>query len=56
MLIDSKKLKKLFIKKKNIYLFLKKKKNLKNRIITKLSYDAQTGSYIKIHPEFFTLS
>jgi ubiquinone/menaquinone biosynthesis C-methylase UbiE len=49
MVIDSKKLKKLFIKKKNIYLFLKKKTNLKNRIITKLSYDAQTGSYIKLH-------
>jgi ubiquinone/menaquinone biosynthesis C-methylase UbiE len=49
MTIDNKKLKKLLKKKKNIYLFLKKNTNLKNHIITKLSYDAQTGSYIKLH-------
>lgn len=49
MTIDNKKLKELLKKKKNIYLFLKKNTNLKNHIITKLSYDAQTGSYIKLH-------
>ena len=40
-------LKKLFLNKVNINQYLRKKTNLSEKDIIKLSYDIQSGSYIK---------
>lgn len=45
--IDTEKLKKLYLRNVNINQYLRKKTNLNEDQIIKLSYDIQTGSYIK---------